>query len=104
MKREVEQSRYDARFIAEIALPTGKTVTLTTDWKPSHWDELSYMRQDLIADATRRAEGIRNEYGVACDVIRVFRERRHTERVVETTVSQSLDSEHFLRGGDHATE
>jgi hypothetical protein len=100
VKRDVERSSYDARFVAEIALPTGKTVALTTDWKPSHWDELSYMRLALIADATRRAEGIRDEYGVTCDVIRVFQERRHTARVVETTVSQSFDSEHFLGGGE----
>jgi hypothetical protein len=96
MKRETERSTTDSRYRAEIVLPTGKTVTLASDWKPYHWDEVDTLRRKLIAEARSRAEQIRGSYGLECTVIRVVREDRHTAHVIETTVTAKFHSEHYL--------
>jgi len=96
MKREVQDGpRTDARYVAEIHLPTGKVLSIESEWMPSHCD-LVDLRRGVIDKARRRARGIRREVGVSADVIKVHCEQRTIVRVVETTERRTLDSEHFL--------
>ncbi len=99
MERDVQDVDHTTRHRADIHLPTGKVVTLTSDWKQSHWEEVDRRKSALIAEAKARAEQIRTTYGIECTDIRVYEERRRTERVVETTTTTTLHSTHHLPKG-----
>lgn len=100
MKREVERTVHTARWVAEIVLPTGKVLTVTSDWKPPHWDEHKDARMRVIREAKKRAEEIRRDYGVTATVVNVRGESRRIASVTETSITARFDSAHYLTEED----
>lgn len=93
--RSVESVHVDARWCARLDLPTGRTLSLVTDWKPSHWDEhRTTNREQIVRSANRERDDLEERFGLTGIAFRVYEEHRRTERVVDTYTTETFASEH----------
>lgn len=85
---QIDSNHTDARWVAELHLPTGKTRSIETEWKPSHWSN----DNSAIVDAARKEVRLLEvRYGITGVEVRIYRE---TRRVIRQTIVESEQTLH----------
>lgn len=97
-KREIEESRTDARWRSVVLFDTGSKVEFKSEWKPSHWDSAGDKASALL-QARAEVNTARERYGIGYTKITLHRDKRISLRITETSHSTEVHSTHHPKEG-----
>ena len=93
--RSIESSRTDARWRAQLNLPTGVVVNVFTEWLPPFWDKhRTTNRLEIIDQANEKRRELREKYGLQGISFLVYEETKTVQNIVETFTKETFASEH----------